>query len=402
MTWLLKNARLNDNDPLTDIAIRDEQILRVGPQLTPGDETQIWDLDGRVVLPGFVDIHTHLDKTYGPIENESGTLLEAIAMWRNIRQQRTAAGIVANAERALRNAIVNGVTAMRTHIDVSADDALLPVETLLPFRETYRERIDLQFVALGYSSSPAAAAAMERALALGVDFVGGAPALTVDPTAEIDAALALAEKWDRPVDLHIDETEDPDMVTLEYLAEETIRRGWQGRVTAGHCCSLAFTDPERAKRVIDKVAAAEITIVTLPSCNLVLIGREQEPSPRGITPVKKLLAKGISVCAASDNVHDPFNPFGSYDLLQICNLNAHVAQMTGKAELYQSLAMTISEPAHAFYGQPRLIANGQPADLVIIDSKSILEAIVSPPARLGTFKAGRLIVKTDFERRWYG
>lgn len=402
MDWILRQVRLADDVPLQDIGLEGGKITAVAASL-PTQAAQEWDLAGRVVLPGMVDLHTHLDKTYATTYNKSGTLLEAIKVWGEAKQQRTPAQVQAAVRRALQNAVSYGVTAMRSHLNVGEADDLPIIEAVLDVCRQMQSHISVEFVVLGQAGhSTETDALMERGLAMGVGYVGGAPSLTPDPKATIDATFAMAERLGKPIDLHIDETEDPTMLALEYLAEKTIATGMQGRVTAGHCCSLAFVDGDTAARVIDKVAEAQITIVTLPSCNLVLQGREMSPPPRGVTPVKALLARGVNVCAASDNVRDPFNPFGAYDLLQIANLTAHVAHLTGEAELYTSLAMVSRNPARAFGGElPTEIAVGQPADLVVVEAETVLDTVLYPPARLATFKAGKLVVKTTIEQEWY-
>ena len=405
MDWILHHARLKDDGPLVDIGMAGGRIVALEANLVANHgakAAQEWDLAGRVVLPGLVDAHTHLDKTYSTIENQSGTLGEAIQVWRRIKERQTHADVQARARHALQIAIANGVTAMRSHIDIGKSGQLVALEALLDLREEMRDLIDLQLVALGWSGGgPENRAMMEEALMLGADLIGGAPALTSHPQHEIDTAFAIAQKMGKPIDLHIDETEDAAMLTLEYLAEQTIKHGMEGQVTAGHCCSLAFVDQETAARVIDKVAEAQLHIVTLPSCNLVLMGRTMQPTPRGITRVKELLARGVNVSAASDNVHDPFNPFGSYDLLHIANLNAHAAHLTGEGELYRSLQMVTTHPAKAL-GLPNYgLALGMKADLVVLDAYRLLDSVLSPPPRLATFKAGRLVVHTKIERTWH-
>ncbi|MCE7988966.1 MAG: hypothetical protein DYG89_48040 [Caldilinea sp. CFX5] len=399
--WILRQGRVADTAPLTDIAITADRITAVGAAL-PLTAANEWDLQGRVVLPGLVDAHTHLDKTYFPLHNQSGTLIEAIEVWRVHKRSRTREQIQATVRRALQTAVANGVTVMRSHVDVEAASDLATVETILALREEWRDVIDLQLVALGYPGGTFEnREAMHSALTLGLDFVGGVPALTPDPQAEVNAAFALAEAFGKPIDLHIDETEDPQMLSLAMVAEKTVAHGMQGQVTAGHCCSLAFVDQATAERVMDKVAQAQLNIITLPSCNLVLMGRNQQPTPRGVTRVKELLARGINVSAASDNVSDPFNPFGSYDLLQIANLNAHVAHLSGEAEIQQSLQMVTHNPAQALGLLDYGIGIGKRADLVVVDTTSCLEAVTTIPPRLATFKNGRLLVQTHTERHWH-
>ena len=398
--WLLRRARVADDAAPVDIAIEAGRITAVAAALPPAAEHS-WDLEGCVVLPGLVDAHTHLDKTYSTTENQSGTLREALDVWSRVKRDRSRADVQAAARQAIHAAVAHGVTAMRSHVDTEVRGDLAALEALLELREQARDVIDLQLVALGVpGGSQENRETIAEALRLGADYVGGAPALAADPRADMDAAFDLADHAGKPLDLHIDETEDPHMLTLEYLAEQTIRRGAQGQVTAGHCCSLAFADEPAAARVMDKVADARLNVVTLPSCNLVLMGRDRQPPPRGITRVKELRARGVNVCAASDNVRDPFNPFGSYDLLHIANLNAHVAHMSGEAELYASLQMVTTHAAQTL-GLPRYgLAPGMDADLVVLDATQVLEAVLSPPPRLATFKAGRLVVRTSIERDW--
>lgn len=399
--WILRQARIDDATPLTDIALAEGQITAMAHELSL-TAAQEWDLAGRVVLPGLVDAHTHLDKTYFPLHNQSGTLIEAIAVWRANKRNRSKAQIQATVRRALQTAIANGITAMRSHIDVEARSDLTTVETILELRAEWAAWIDLQLVALGYPGGSAENKAVIRsALDMGIDFVGGVPALTANPQHEIAATFALAEAVGKPIDLHIDETEDPQMLSLETLAELTIAHGRQGQVTAGHCCSLAFADAATAARVIDKVAEAGLHIITLPSCNLVLMGRSQQPVPRGITQVKELLARGVNVSAASDNVSDPFNPFGNYDLLQIANLNAHLAHLSGTAEIQESLQMVTSRPAQALGLPDYGIGVGKRADLVVLDTTTYLDAVTALPPRLATFKNGRLLVRTQTDRQWH-
>lgn len=389
--WILRNVRLDDQTPLTDLAIHAGKIARISPALA-GMGSNEWDLNGCVVMPGMVDLHTHLDKTYFNIPNQSGTLLEAIRVWRANKHHDMRNRIRAGMGRALQQAMRYGTTAIRTHVDIELQSDLVALETVLEVREEFKEQIDIQIVALGgLTRSSEADAAVARALDMGAEFVGGAPALEENPEAALLAVFKEAERTGKPIDLHIDETEDPAMRTLERLADLTIAHGLQGRVTAGHCCSLAFMQPADAQRIIEKVAKAEITIVTLPSCNLVLMGRSHFPTPRGVTRIKELQAAGVNVCAASDNVCDPFNPLGNYDLLQIANLTAHVAHMSGSEEIATCLQMVSNNPTRAFYGNSEGIVEGAIADLVILDTQCVAEIVPQLPTRLGTFKNGKLI-----------
>lgn len=392
---LLKRARLTSSTELVDIQLSAGRITAIAKRIDQHDGAAM-DLGGRVVLPGLVDAHTHLDKTFSSLENRSGTLQEALAVWQRVKGERSLEEVRQAIEKALSLATQNGVTALRSHIDL-ADESDLPLfELMLAIRSEWQDRITLQWVALGQpGEGDFQDALMTTVLEMGCDLIGGAPALTADPNRAIDAGLTLAARSGRSVDFHIDETEDPRSLTLEYLAEQTIQKGLQGRVTAGHCCSLGFVAAEVRDRVIDKVAQAQINIVTLPSCNLVLMGRQQHPAPRGITPVRDFLAAGVNVCAASDNVRDPFNPFGRYDPLQIANLNAHAAHMSGLDGLSDSLQMVTSRAAHTMglggYG----LTAGADADLVILDTTDPLDAVLAVPPRHAVFKGGLQIGALD-------
>ena len=398
--WILRQARIDDDGAPVDIALHAGTIVAIGEQL-PHRGQQEWDVAGRVVLPGLVDAHVHLDKSFLELPNQSGNLLEAINVWLAARQGLTRASFMARAERALQQAVSNGTTALRTHVDTLETQDLVALEAILEVREVWRHAVDLQVVALGAPGrSTAHDAVMRTALALGADLVGGAPTLEDDPIHAITTVFALAEASGKPIDLHIDECEDPQANALATLAEQTTAHGMQGRVTAGHCCSLAYMNDLTAGQTIEQVARAQLNIITLPSCNLVLQGRQQQPAPRGITRVGELLAAGITVCAASDNVADPFNPFGAYDLLQIANLNAHVAHMAGAGEIIASLGMVTEQPAHvmglAAYG----IRPGASADFVVVDAPSRRAAVTTIAPRLGVFKRGQLVVRTVIERTW--
>jgi cytosine/creatinine deaminase len=398
--WILRNARIDDDADLVDIAIGDGTIAVIGATL-PQQGAQEWNLGGRAVIPGLIDAHTHLDKTYLAAANQSGTLMEAIEVWRRVKQNRSAAEFEQAARRALKTAIAHGVTAMRSHVDAEHRGDLVAVEALLTLREEMQDQIDLQLVALGFPGNGAEAdETIESALRLGVDLIGGAPAITPDPTVTIDAAFTLAERFGKAIDLHIDEAEDPQMRSLATLADRTLAHTMQGQVTAGHCCSLTFIDDESAASIMDQVADAQIHVITLPLCNLVLMGRGMRPAPRGITRVQELLERGVNVCAASDNVQDPFNPFGSYDLLQIANLSAAVSHMTGESQLYATLGMVTDRPARLLGLPDYGIHPGAPADLVILDAERVLNTVTAPPRRLATFKRGRLIVRTQIAHEW--
>ena len=400
VAWVLRGARVETTPQLIDIAISNGVIQAMGEHL-PIEGQQEWQLNGLVVLPGLIDAHTHLDKTFSSTLNKSGTLTEAIEQWQQESLRISYEIYMARAIQALQVAIVKGTTAIRTHIDVSSQGRFMALEAMLEVRERFKQAIDIQIVALGNPGlNTEEQHVMQEALEMGADCIGGAPSLMPDPKQAIDAALDLAEKYNKPVDLHIDETDDASILDLEYLAEQTIVRGMQGHVTAGHCCSLAFVENDRADIVMEKVKEARLNIITLPSCNLVLIGRGMNPKPRGLTRVKELWGRGVNIVAASDNVRDPFNPLGNYDLMHIANLTAHAAHMTGASELNGCLQMVTTNAAEALGLANYGLYEGAQADLVVFDAVNLTTMLAGIPERLATFKRGNCMVRSEIQRNF--
>lgn len=374
--------------PLTlqNVTLPDGQArtLHIGPDgrfaenAAPGWETV--DAEGRLAVPPFADPHVHLDKTFVAATNESGTLAEAIRRWRELRPALTGQDYLRRGERALRRCLHHGTTAVRTHVDVAAGDDFSALRAMLLLRERWAPRLTLQIVALGNMGTSAGQDwAMAEALRLGADGLGGCPALVEDPQRLIDRTLDLAERHGAFVDLHVDETEDPQMLTLEMLARTVKQRRFALPVAAGHCCSLACVGEETAARVIGAVAEAGIAVLTLPSCNMALQGRGCWPAPRGITRVKQLRAAGVPVAAGSDNVRDPFNPFGDYNPLLTAQLLAHAAHLTAPQEMRSALAM-VGKQARQVMGLPAPSTEpGQPAHLVLLDTPDAESAVAACP-----------------------
>lgn len=398
--YVLRNARVGETPRTVDIALDGGFIKAIDFDL-PFHGREEWNLNGNIVLPGFVDAHVHLDKAFSTTFNKSGTLQEAIDTWRAEKPHLTYEGYTARMMQALQVAVLKGTTHVRTHIDIDSERGFAALEAMLETREKFQHMIDVQVVALGQAGlNDEETQAVQAALEMGADIVGGAPALLPEPQKSIDTIFELAERYGKRIDLHIDETEDPSMLTLEYLAEKTLEQGMQGLITAGHCCSLAFVEDRVADRVIEKVKEAKLHIVTLPSCNLVLMGRGIQPVPRGLTRVKELLGANVNVLAASDNVRDPFNPLGNYDLLHMANLTAHACHMTGASELQMCLNMVTNNAAEALGLENYGLFEGAKADLVVVDAVNVMNMLAGVPERLATFKDGKCIVRTEIHRTW--
>ena len=400
---LIRNARLVTGE-LVSIAVKDGRITGIGGDLE-AMAFMTRDAHGRVVMTGLVEAHCHLDKnlTLEQVGNESGTLMEAITNWVAFKPSLTFESYLERAIAGLELALVNGVTALRSHVDVSVVGGLLALEAVSAARAKFADAMDVQLVALGMAGvSDAETAIMQAAMSNSADVVGGCPWITADPRASVAAVFDLAAKTGKPIDLHVDETEDAGVNTLEIIAALTLERGMQGMVTVGHCCSLEFMGQADAERVMDMVARAELHVVSLPACNLNLQGRGVHPAPRGLTRVGELLERGVNVSFGSDNVRDPFHPIGDYDPLKAANLGVIAAHMSSSSQMLGTLEMVSSNAARALGLRHYGLTVGSSADFVVLDATSALEALSRIPARVAVYKRGQLVSSTTTTRQLRG
>lgn len=391
MNTLLKNARIQAERRVVDIAVnKGAASFPVAVEAASFDA--IVDLEERIVLPGFADSHMHLDKALiaEKAANKSGSLGEAIDIMRPYKAAMTEADIRDRAERALMKCFANGSRFLRTHVDVGEVIGLRSFNVLQELKERHRDRLLLQIVAFPQEgiANPGDRAALEAALAEGADCVGGIPAFDPDPAGHIAAILDMAVRYGVPADLHIDETDDPASLTLETLAAMTLERGLKGKVTAGHCCSLAANPPEIADRVLEKVARAEIGIVSLPSTNLYLQGREDGVNVRrGIAPLKRILAHGITVAVGSDNMQDPFNPFGNGNMLLQALIAGHGCHMGGLSDFDALFDMITVNPMRLL-GCETVPEGNWGRGVVVLDAKTAREAIVEQCRLFAAYSPG--------------
>lgn len=398
---LLRNARIPAGARATapaSILISDEgRILDLGPDVAAAVPSL--DLDGRLATPGFVDMHQHLDKSFtlAQAPNPDGTLLGAIEAFRAYSRGLTRQEMMARAGATLDRCVAMGTSAIRTHANLDYEMELRSVEAMCALREACSDRIRLEVVAFATSSAArgdpeAARVLLERAIAAGADCIGGTPNLAPDPKRYIDMLLDVAERHGRRVDLHIDETLDPGARWFDYLVECTRRRGMAGRVVGSHVSSLSALGDDEARRSIEAAAEAGVAVCTLPAANLFLQGRHSRRlAPRGLTRVAELLAAGVPVATASDNIQDAFVPVGSGDLLEIARwtiLSAHLlADAAGCA-----FAMITDTPAAimglaAGYGLRR----GAFADLVFSRCDNVEHLVAGGAAERAVMHRGRFV-----------
>lgn len=370
------------------------------------------DLQGRVLLPGFVDAHMHLDKAYSLsyVRNRSGTLLEAIENYRSKAPSFSKEVIRERIVKAALRAASFGSLTLRSHLDVPVhlgrEIALRTVEAALEAREIVKDYVDIQYFPM-FFYDPAGEQQLtefaEETLRMGIDGVGGAPHLTSDPEAGIRWAFQLATAFDLPIDLHSDESDDPEVKTIDFYCDQVRIHGYAGRATAGHLCSLSAMAGQEANRLIAKMAEAGIGAVTLPAVNLYLQGRGDEGNVRrGVTRVKELMKAGVPVAAASDNIQDPFHPFGRGDMLQIGLMTAYATHLAREEDVATVLRMLTYVPS-AITGVPEYgVAAGNPAGFVVLDAESGEELFQELPATRWVYNKKRWIYASELSRQWAG
>lgn len=373
-----------------DVRIVDGVVAEIGEDLdAAGPDLRVVDLEGALVLPAAVEPHAHLDKAFlaERVENRTGDLAGAIDAMIALGDRVTHDDIVERAERAARLMAANGYVAVRTHADVVEFGGLRNVEALVEVRRRVADLIDVEIVALTGTPvvGPAGAehrALLRAALDAGADLVGGCPHLEdhLDDGRQVERAtdvfLEIANEAAVGVDLHTDETLDPTVMGLEYLARQVLA-GFAHPVTASHCVSLGQRDASEQQRIAELVAAAGIGVVTLPHTNLWLGGRDQQPVPRGLTAVGALRAAGVAVAAGADNLQDPFNPMG-----RACPFETAALMVLVAHDLPHVAWEAVSEAPRRILGRPGgTIEVGAAADLVAVRADSLRQAIAEGPAR---------------------
>jgi cytosine/creatinine deaminase len=402
-TLLIRNATLPDGRNGIDLLAREGRFMEVGPNLPqPAGATEL-DAQGWLVSPPFVDAHFHMDATlsYGlPRVNASGTLLEGIALWGELKPRLTQEALVERALRYCDWAVAKGLLAIRSHVDV-CDDRLLAVEALLHVKQRVRPYLDLQLVAFpqdGLLRSPNAWANLQRALDLGVDVVGGIPHFErtmADGAESVRMLCELAAERGLPVDMHCDETDDPMSRHVETLALHAQRLGLQGRVTGSHLTSMHSMDNYYVSKLIPLMAEAGLGAVANPLINITIQGRHDSyPRRRGMTRVPELLAAGVPVAFGHDCVMDPWYSLGSGDMLEVAAMGLHVAQMTSVTQMQACFDAVTVQPARMLGLDGYGLEPGCRADCVLLQARSPIEAIRLRATRLAVVRAGRIVART--------
>ena len=399
---IIRRANLPDGRTNIDIGVRQGRIAVLQPALEAEGSAEI-DASGRLVSAPLIDPHFHMDATLSlglPRLNSSGTLLEGIALWGELKPLLTQEALVERALRYCDLAVTQGVLAIRSHVDVS-DPRLLTVEALLDVRERVKPYIDLQLVAFpqdGYLRAPGAAEALDRALDMGVDVVGGIPHFerTMGDGAESVRRLCrIAADRGLRVDLHCDESDDPMSRHIETLAAETIGLGLEGRVAASHLTSMHSMDNYYVSKLIPLIHEARIHAIANPLVNIALQGRHDSyPKRRGMTRVPELMAAGVNVAFGHDCVMDPWYSLGSGDMLEVAHMAVHVAQMTSLSGMRAAFDAITTNAATALGLQNYGLGVGCNADFVVLQARDPIEAIRLKANRLYVVRRGKVIAQT--------
>ena len=404
---LIRNATLPDGRTGVDLLVRDGRIAAVGEQLfahqPPPADVELIDAEGWLLSPPFVDAHFHLDSTlsYGlPRVNASGTLLEGIALWGELKPLLTREALVERAMQYCDWAVAKGLLAIRSHVDI-CDERLLAVRALLEVKQRVAPYLDLQLVAFpqdGLLRAPGALANLKRALDLGVDVVGGIPHFerTSEHGAESVRLLCeLAAERGLPVDMHCDESDDPLSRHIETLAFHARRLGLEGRVTGSHLTSMHSMDNYYVSKLIPLIREAGVQVVANPLINITLQGRHDSyPKRRGMTRVPELMAAGVNLAFGHDCVMDPWYSLGSADMLEVAQMGLHVAQMTSQAQMQACFDAVTVNAARVMGLVDYGLTPGCQADFVLLQARSAVEALRLRPPRLRVIRRGRLLAST--------
>jgi cytosine deaminase len=400
--FIVRNARLRDGR-LVDLAAAGGRWTRIDEALAT-DGAEELDVDGRLVTPPLVDCHLHLDAslTAGrPRYNESGTLIEGIHVWGELKESLTADDVFGRARENVRWSVAQGTLYIRAHADVSTKNEA-PLRGLLRARDELADLATIQVTAFpqdGIYSDPANDDLFEDALRLGADCIGGIP--HYEPTAElglreVHRVFELAKAYGRRVDVHCDETDDPNSRFLEVMADETVRHGLAGRVTASHCTAMGSYEPYYSSKLRGFLRRAGINIVVNPFANSLIQGRlDPYPKRRGFAQLKELLAEGVNVSLGNDVIVDPWYLLGKADLVDAASLALHFTYMSGLDEIPQLLDCATWRGARTLgiedeYG----IEAGKRADLVVFDAPTPLEVMRLKPTRRWVIRGGQVIAET--------
>ena len=391
---VLRNARIaGRGDAIFDIGIARGRIVEIAQAIS--SDAPLEDAGGRLVMPGFVETHIHLDKSclLGRCESRDGTLQEAIAQVAAAKRGFTEDDVYARGRRTLEKAIVQGTTRMRTHVEVDPRIGLRSFAAVRRLKRDYAWAIDLEicvFPQEGLLNDPGTEELLVAACEAGADLIGGCPYTDSDPHGQIARIFAIARRFDLDIDFHLDFDLDASRMDLEEVCRQTLAFRYGGRVAVGHVTKLSALAPTQLADMARRLADAGVAVTVLPATDLFLMGRAHDHNvPRGVTPAHRLAEHGVTCSLATNNVLNPFTPFGDCSLVRIANLYANIAQAGTPRELAACFDLVTAQPARLMNLPDYGIAVGNPADLVVLDASEPAMAVAEVAQPLLGFKRGR-------------
>src|SRR5437762_9626180 len=406
--WALQDARLPDGNR-ADIVLDGVRITRVGGGAADGIAERL-ACTGKLVLPAFIHGHVHLDKVLirDELREHDGTLADAIGAIHERKRRYTVEEVRVRARAVIEESVRLGTTRLRSHVDVDSIGGLVPLQGVMAATADCADIAEVRTIAFpqeGLLRDPGAYELMQSALEAGADVVGGMPHWELDEASQrehVRLCFDLAERFDRDLDMHVDETDDAGVRTLEMVADEALARGYIGRVCAGHVCSLAAADHEYAERVIGKCLRAGISIASNPVTNLVLQGRgDRGLVRRGTTRIGELRAAGVNVLFGQDCVKDGFYPFGRGSMLEVALISAHAAHLTTREDIAYALRAITEAPAQAMRLADYGLRRGARADMQLLPVDSWREALRMQSLPEKVWFRGRLVAENSVRSELY-
>jgi cytosine deaminase len=395
MDLILRNARVigvNGDDPV-DIGIDAGRIAAIEPNLAA--EGEAFDAAGRLAGPGFIETHIHLDKSciLERCKSEKGDLDEAIEQVALLKEAFTAEDTHERAIRTLEKALLHGTTHMRTHLEVDPVIGLRSLEGVMPLIDEYKWAIDLEicvFPQEGLLNNPGTDELMVEALKRGCRVVGAAPYTDTDPKGQIDRVFEMAREFDVDIDMHLDFGPTHDELDILYVCDLADKFDYGGRVAVGHVTKLSTMDMDRFDEISKRVADAGVAVTVLPSTDLFLMGRHMDHNVmRGVVPVHRMLGSGVNCSLSSNNVLNPFTPFGDCSLIRMANLYANICQVGKRNDVVECFNMVTGRSARLMRLEDYGIAVGNPADLVVHGCNDPATAVSELVPPVAGFKRGR-------------
>lgn len=401
---LLKNVHVDNHEEVVDVRILNGKFSEIKANLTPHDGEEVIDGKENLLLPPFVDSHVHLDATLTagqPEWNETGTLFDGIRIWSERKQDLTKEDVKSRAKKTLLNMVGHGIQHVRSHVDVT-DPHLIAARALLELREELKDQIDLQLVAFpqeGILSYPHGRELMEQAVKEGLDVVGGIPHFeftTEYGWQSVHFLMALADKYDRLVDVHCDEIDDPASRNLEVLATEAYERGMKDRVTASHTTAMGSYNDAYTYKLFRLLKMSDINFVSNPLVNVHLGGRfDTYPKRRGVTRIKELTAAGINVSFGEDDIQDPWNPLGDGNMLDAVTMGVYIAHLMGYHQLQDAFNYVTYNGAKTLHISDNYgIEVGKPANCILLNAHDFYNALNKHVEVLYNIRHGKVLTET--------